>query len=329
MLLQEGSTAMAVRIDPSRPDHWTAYPLGAHIGQGGTSSVYEVALATNPPLVAKIYNSDITTAIKAQQAYALRLLTLASHRADLISTLGFGVWPRRLIFRIKDPSDAQIAEMLAGISMQRLNDTTPLHDLINFDSCRMRMSAHDTLHIAVTLAEQLDKLHGHPWQFVFGDMSAKNIHVSNDFARVHFIDTDAFQFTLADGTTFRPHGLTPSYRSPGSMHRLQRNSSITPADDDYVLAILIFQLLLAQAGFTQMHPFTAAGSNEEDNMAIGLFPYNAPDRLPPPDGPLEAYEALPPELRTAFSATFTHRKPVTAAQWASLLHVFRRSLPWP
>jgi DNA-binding helix-hairpin-helix protein with protein kinase domain len=183
------------------------------------------------------------------------------------------------------------------------------------------------IHIAVSLADQLHRLHTHPWGFVIGDLSPNNLLVDYTFSSIHFIDLDTIRFTPVAGTRgFDAPGTTPRYRSP-EYFRAPDNNYRTATHDDFVLAILLFQILMAICGVDDAHPFVELDGDEEDNIRCGRFPYV--------DGlrhtqvglrPAEVYGRWHIDLRTAFEAVFTGRRTMTAGDWANLVARYRRSL---
>lgn len=309
------------------PDHWFSFTLADSIGQEGGSAVVHALEPgdTDPPLVAKIFNEEIRERIRQEDAYANRILIPAVYRDELMERLSFAVWPRRALFDVRAPDASRRREHLIGFSMERLVGTVPLEDLMSPGPARFKITPEITLVICGMLADNLAMLHRHPWGFVFGDMSPVNIHVTRDFKDVRFIDTDSFQFTVGKGRhNFLLYGLTPQFSSPGARARVDAHQPVTAAHDDFVLAILIFKLLMVEAGI-EAHPFTSSEGDEDDLIDRRFFPFETnPPRVAA--AVLETYRTLPALFREAFKATFQGPTPVTAQEWAHLIASHRRSL---
>lgn len=330
MTVSKGMTVWGARLyKGDTPDHWFPYTVADPVGKEGASAAVHMLepADTNPPLVAKIFNGEIRDRIRADDAYANRILIPALYRDELLDHLEFAAWPRRVLFDVKQPAPHERREHLIGFTMERLIDTLPLEDLFTPGTARRKLTPEDTLYIAGTLAEQLAKMHRHRWGFVFGDMSPLNIHVTRDFKRVLFIDTDSFQFTVGKGRHhFTLYGLTPSFSSPGvrALIHTDQPSPVTPAHDDYVLAILIFMLMMADTGIPS-HPFNSPEGDEDDLIDRRYFPFaQSPPRVA--GSVFEAYQTLPQIFRDAFKTTFTGPTPIPAHEWAQLIANHRRSL---
>ena len=327
----QGHTYWAARLstDANVDDDWTAYTLGETVGdKGGTAQVYRIAAKTTPPLLAKMYHSDsILQRIASDPGYGTRLMCLGMERATLNKVLPFCTWPRRLVFKQKDPLSDQVAGSIIGLTLPELATHVALSDVLRDKSNRTKMTHAHGIHIAVSLADQLHRLHTHPWRFVIGDLSPNNLLVDYTFSSIQFIDMDTVRFSPGPGyPTFDTPGTTVGYRSPEYFHAPSQGQ-LSAAHDDFVLAILLFQILMAMSGLDGVHPFLDADASEDDNIRQARFPYV--DALRPTqvaDAPAAAYAAWDPNLRTAFEDVFTGRKAMTAKQWADLLSNYRRSL---
>ncbi|HEX2842156.1 hypothetical protein [Hyphomicrobium sp.] len=291
---------------------------------GGAGAVYQLMPRTDPPLVAKIYNDKVLQFIRSDRKYAQRIIALGLHRDELAKSLSFATWPRRLIFNEREPKDAQQA--LLGFTMERLVGTTSLIDLVTQQNARFKITPDTTAFLCITLAAQLARMHRHPWTFVFGDMSPNNFHITADLTKVRFIDTDGFQFDYNNGMyTFRLSGLTPGFKSPGADASLQRTGRLTTTHDDFVLAILLFMMLMADKGMP-IHPFQCGDTPEDVRIEKRQFPLSDPVQFPLPAPVVAAWNELPQKLRDAFTRTFTGPTPIPAAEWETILTDYRRCL---
>lgn len=324
MLLGPGDCAWGARLHSIKDDYFK-FTLGEPMGTaGGAGAVYQLMPRTEPPLVAKLYNDKVLNIIRSDKKYAQRIIALAFHRDELAKSLPFATWPRRIIFTHKNPDDAQQA--LLGFTMERLVGTTSLIDLITQQNARLKITPDTTAYLCITLANQVALLHRHPWAFVFGDMSPNNIHVTADLAQVRFIDTDGFQFDYNNGKyNFRLSGLTPGFKSPGSDAVMQSHGRLTSTHDDYVLAILLFMLLMADKGMP-IHPFQSGDTPEDARIERRQFPLAETAQFPLPKPVIDAWNTRPHELRATFIRAFTAPTPVKAAEWVKVLSNYRRCL---
>lgn len=322
-MLAKGAQAWGALLK-SPNDDYTQYKISDPLQEGGSGSVHHLLPRTVPPLVAKLYKPETIARIRTDKKFMQRIVVLAAHREELIKDLPFATWPRRLLFTEKEPRSVQ--QSLIGFTMAQLVGTTSLTELFFHEPARVRLTPDHTVHIATVLADQVARLHRHPWGFVVGDLSPNNVHVSHDFNHIHLIDTDAFQFDYNNGAyAFELSGLTPSYKSPGAEAAMSITGRVTATHDDFVLAILIFMLLMMNAGYP-VHPFNALDHTEDELIENRAFPFDDPQRFPVNPAILQTYRTLPDEVRAAFTTAFTQRKPVPAANWTGILTQSRRLL---
>jgi DNA-binding helix-hairpin-helix protein with protein kinase domain len=318
-----GDKIWGVRL--ASPDHTTTYTIKEPLGDpGGTGQVFRLLPRTNPPLLGKIFLPDFTQKVRQDRSIAQRLVALALHREQLGGALPFGTWPRRLL--VNSASFQDLQQVLIGFTMEELKGTTSLNHLISTEHARARLKQSDTMHIAITLADQLARLHAHDWKFVFCDLTPNNIHISSDFKLVHFIDTDSCQFIFNNGTfNFASRLLTPKFSSPGARERLANNQLLTPENDNFQLALNLFMFLMADGGLNGVHPFSSGSHDEDTLISQRAFPYENPVAYPVPPIALQVYRQWPEPLRQAFAKTFTSA-PVPAAEWVTVLRNYRRGL---
>lgn len=320
------TTVWGARLEADK-ETWDRYTLGQQIAKGGMGAVYEIFPEYRPALVAKLFGDKMIARMKGDPKIARRLAALVKHRAEINKGLDFATWPRRMLFSKERPKGTtEIANTIIGFTMPRLERTISLQELLFAPDRKLRLTSHDTIFIAITIADQLNKLHSHDWGFVFGDLSPNNVHVATDFKKVTFIDTDSFQFNFqAEQYTFNLQGLTDGYKSPGVDDQLRMTGRVTPAHDDFVLAILIFMLLMMDKGVPR-HPFQSMQTPLNSLIAKRAFPFDNPHTYPLPQNCKDAYAKFTPQLRAAFTRTFTTPRTVTAAEWTQILHEYRRCL---
>jgi eukaryotic-like serine/threonine-protein kinase len=155
-----------------------------------------------------------------------------------------------------------------------------------------------SLAAAANLARLVADLHDAG--YVVGDLKPGNLWVDHR-GNVGASDADSFQFTDASGT-FPCLARTPDYTAP---ERIKDTDALPDAcSDDFILAIVIYQLLMAG-----MHPFSgipADGSRYEsidDNILHGRAEIAAPGSVRPMRG-APPPSALPRRLREKFAACF-------------------------
>lgn len=310
------------RLRPSSEDYFH-HTLGPPVAEkGGAGTVFKLLPQSLPPLVAKLYNDDMLPRIRGDKNFSDRLIALALHRDELARDLPFATWPRRLLLSQKQPANVQA--VLLGFTMEQLSGSVSLRDLIYEPSARLKLKPTDTAYLGISLADQVAKLHRHPWTFILGDMSLKNFHVSADLKQMRIIDTDGFQFEYNGSHSFRLSGLTDGFKSPEAAAS-KTLGRLTTTHDDYVLAILLFMMLMADKG-APTHPFQCSDMSEDENIKRKQFPLSDTGRFPLPKPVVEAWRSLPQTLQDAFVRTFTGAVPIPAAQWVTLLSDYRRLL---
>lgn len=321
------SPVWGVRIEPDGQETWGRYDLGTLIAKGGMGAVHEIYPQFKPPIVAKLFGDKMLARVKGDTKIAMRLAALVRNRSTIAKDLGFATWPRRMLFSKERPtSKKEITDTIIGFTMTKLERTSSLQELMMDDHRRLRLTAEHTAFIAITLADQINRLHKHGWGFIFGDLSPNNVHVASDFSSVTFIDADSFQFEYeASKYSFTLEALTKGYKSPGADEQLMRAGRLTRAHDDFVLAILIFQLLMMNQKVPR-HPFQSLQEPLDMMISKRAFPFDEPQKHPVPEICLHAYRTFPEQIRNAFSRTFTTPSTVSAEEWTLLLSNCRRFL---
>lgn len=324
-MVDVGATVWGILSDLDGNEDWKEYTVADQVGEaGGNASVHKLIDGAGSPLVGKFYNCEATERLRSDKIHALRLILPSRHRLALEENLEFVVFPRRILIDRPDPGDDPLTHIV-GFSMNLHEGFYSLTDLIEQeDARRFSYTPDTTLCILITIADQLARLHDHPWRFVFGDMTPNNVLVSRNYETIRFIDVDGYQFSNG-AYDFPLTGLSPGYISPDAYKRLEKADRLTSAHDDFLLAIIISQMLMADHGHLRTHPFNISGQDKNDLIERRRFTYElAPEDVD--EGIISAYRTLPDELRDAFRQTFTTDAVVTAAAWASLLQKNRRYL---
>lgn len=332
-----GDTYSAVLLKPGtpvRPD-WSRVTLGDSFSEGGAASLWN----TDPvdpytPLVCKLWNARALSLITRDKAEAGRMVPLVFHRDELYKNLRFVAWPRRVIFTRPDLTD--VLNDLRGFTMLRLTDVDTLQSILQASRKGTPLSPDTAEHLAKALTDCVERLHAHPWHFRFGDLTPNNIMVTRNAPNMHFVDSDSFQYTYTHPITgdvhqYLVHGLTEGYKSKEGIaaeHARQANGCLPPLSQRHdltVMAILLFQICVAQFGIGGRNPFDEHGRSEDANIADGRFPFDVKDP-DIPDNVREAYQKVPPDIRAAFTRTFTHDQPLAPVEWRRLILDKWRSL---
>lgn len=318
--------ALTLRPDGSQSS--TPLTIATTLSSKGATADVCTFVDAPPTIVGKLYRPSYRQRFATHVRLLEGLVLFTRNSEALRKDLPFGSWPGQLLLDAPITDSESLKAVVCGFTMDRLTATTPLMDLLGVRRARVRLTTHDSLNIAITISTQLDKLHRHPWQFVFGDFSPNNIMLSANFERVMFIDTDAYQYK----TTYRGRiyegqndATTPSYNSPHSVGR-KGASKLPPEHDLFILAIIIFQILMADKGFLKCHPFSSGSVPEDDRIKARQFPYAEPNRYPVNPAALKAYHQLPKAIRDAFVEVFSKHFALTTGAWITLLSNYRRDL---
>lgn len=273
------------------------------------------SVAGHPSLVAKIYARPV------EEEQVDKLLVLISLSTERLRSLC--AWP---IDTIEERG------RVVGFLMERVDGHKDIHTLYGPRS-RVHAFPHADyrflVHAAANLARAFSAVH--ECGVVIGDVNDKFALVSNK-ATVRLIDCDSYQVVAGTRHFFCRVGV-PTYQPP-EMHQRATYEGVvrTPNHDNFGLAVLVFQLL-----FLARHPFAGRPLGSEDlpiEKAIreGRFPYAADAGTrgvaPPPHS--LSLGSLSPELASlfcrAFSAEGAQGRRPNAAEWASGLELFLRSL---
>lgn len=152
------------------------------------------------------------------------------------------------------------------------------------------------------------------YRIVLGDNALANFLYSYDTKRVTLIDPDSFQ--VVDPQAKLVYSTNESReKSPEMAGKILGDFILSPSSDDYLLAIMIFQLL-----FFGAHPLDDFRSDmppakvREENAAAHRFPYLDLE------GSLPVF-AAGQKLEQLFFQSFRLEKPPSAAEYAVALKV--------
>lgn len=311
-------------------DVWTRYEIDKPLAnaEGGEGGIFALKPHAGETRVAKLYKPDSKALLTPHAFESLAHLTNAADKYT--ETLPFVAWPLEVLFTIKHPSAIEHLQALAGITMRHVSGHKTLERITTYGQGRFGIGTESAVRIAALIANYLGRLHKNG--IVFCDFNAKNILVSNDNTRVTFVDADAFQHSIIDNVFTKPH-YAEGYASPD--HVNAKPGPRQPEDDNFVLAIHIFQLLLDGG-----HPFDTgpaynptgdpfAQLKPHDNIKASRWPYSDVATYFPPGVTPKHYARLHPELRAMFERAFQHLAPPRPEEWEALLPKFRTSVEAP
>ncbi|WP_329383782.1 protein kinase domain-containing protein [Streptomyces sp. NBC_01716] len=288
--------------------------LTGQIGSGSEGFVYGVDDAR--PLVAKLVPDP-----PDPEAYRRRVAHLVRQRREprtvrLLSGTPVRVaWP---LVSVRTP-DGTDAEPVDGYVMTDMRHAyQPFNHLLSTSARRAhlpRATWASGLRTALALARLLGELHAEG--YVVGDLKPDNLW-ADESGRVAMADVDSWQFT--DGRELFPGRMrTPGYTAP---ERIGAPAGTPPGteSDDFALAVLVHQLLMAGLNPFAGHPADGGDYlSYDDNVLHGRCRITdrtsvlLPRSVPPAD-------LLPRRLTELFRTAFTKalRRP-TAAEWAHAL----------
>jgi hypothetical protein len=308
-------------------DVWTQYELGKPLAnaEGGEGGIFALNTRGGEPRVAKLYNPKSKALLTPHAFESLAHLTNAAD--TYAETLPFVAWPLEVLFTIQHPAPIQHLHALAGITMRQVSGHKTLERITTYGKGRFGIGTENALRIASLIANYLGRLHKNG--IVFCDFNPKNVLVSNDHTRVTFVDADAFQHSIIDNVFTKPH-YAEGYAS--LQHVSGKPGPRQPEDDNFVLAIHIFQLL-TDGG----HPFDTGPAynptgdpfseiKPHDNIKARRWPYSDVAKYFPPGETPKHYARLHPELRAMFERAFQHSAPPLPEEWEALLPKFRTSV---
>jgi DNA-binding helix-hairpin-helix protein with protein kinase domain len=303
--------------------------LGRLIGEGGEGVVYEVssAEAGGTALIAKLLlQPTVPAAVAGRLARLVRRGRSPRTARLLVGEPRRVAWPVETIQAI---ARGPTTERLYGYLMPDMRRWyLPLNYLLT-PSLRVgdfpAASWDTSLAASASLAGLVADLH--MGGYVIGDLKPENLWVDR-LGNVGISDVDSFQFADASGV-FPCHTQTPDYTAPERI--ISPDVLPTPATDAFVLAILIYQLLM-----DGLHPFYGIPADGiryvsiDDNILHGRSRLVHPSSLrvilgSPP------FSVLPRRLRELFARCFgdagrinANSRPM-AAEWSGALVAERAS----
>ncbi|MEU9117216.1 hypothetical protein AB0D04_37050 [Streptomyces sp. NPDC048483] len=302
---------MAIRVVSGTGHEWL---LTEQIGSGSEGVVYAVGSGggDSPALVAKLVPAPADPA-----AYRRRIERLVRQRREPRTVQLLAGEPSRLAWPL-----AAVTTVRRGVDGYLMPDMRaafgPFARLLT-PAARQRLLPGATwataLAAAAALARLLAELHAEG--YVVGDLKPDNLWV-DERGRVGMADVDSWQFQ--DGReAFGGRMRTPGYTAPERIGAA--GAPPEPASDDFVLAVLVHQLLMSG-----LHPFAGHprdGSpylSLDDNVLRGRCRLTARDSVALPRAAAPA-DLLPRSLAALFRSAFARspRPRPGAAEWARAL----------
>lgn len=296
--------------------------LGARMAEGGEGQIYATS---DPDLVAKLYNKEHLTRNRRDK------LTRMAGRSLGLREL---CWPTALLFH---PGNWNFAGFLMPRVGQEYRELTTSVLQLGKPSVRQALPDWDRLAL-VRVCRQICRVlvRLHEANILLGDINTRNILVRIDTPQdpqIMVVDCDSCQI---DGYPC-PVG-TPLHTSPAIYKRLNTDNPNygsflrTEADEDFALAVLIFELLMLNQS-----PYSGKGVTDlgqavrEGRFAYRFVPRDsteaASDGSDTPDGPYRMiWGNMPYQTREGFYNTFAQGKPLSAKRWGQVLYNYEREM---
>lgn len=308
--LNDGSK---VKIDPDNP-----------LGKGGEGTVYTVG--NDPSILLKEYTKR---ALKRMPDIEKKVAAMVEKKPSLLTykDLTIIAWPAAVVYNAK--------KEFVGYLMHRVGAKNNLSHIITPGLQKQKfpdITWKDRVIIAINLSLVMDQIHKN--DAVVGDINTSDFFVYPGF-EIGVVDTDSFQFESKEGTLYHCNVFTPDYTPPEIIRAQKKTKDIerNPNNDNYGLAILIFQILM-----NGVHPFSAriGKSLGFDGNAINycmeneIFPYTTDNpAIRPPKNAMPLL-FLPERIQSLFERAFKpHTKQAsrpTADEWVSALRELKDSL---
>jgi eukaryotic-like serine/threonine-protein kinase len=277
-------------------DEGRTLDLGSRLDEGGEGVVYDVP---GTELVAKLLIKPATANV-ADKLASLIQRSPSPRMARLLAGQPRRVaWP---VTTVRLVSRRPAAEQVRGYLMPDMRRWyRPLNYLLRpglradeFPDARWDTSLAAAASLAGLVAEV------HTAGYVIGDLKPENLW-ADETGNVGISDVDSFQFTGARGM-FPCRAQTPDYAAPECI--IAPDALPDSAADDFVLAVLIYQLLMD--GLHPFHGIPADGTRYvsiDDNIVHGRAALVHPESVRPVPG-APPFSALPRRLRRLFACCF-------------------------
>ncbi len=308
--LDDGSKIV---VDPNNP-----------LGKGGEGTVYTLHGEEN--ILLKVYSKR---ALNRMPDIKDKVTEMVKKKPSLLTYQGLTIiaWPAKTVY------DSN--HNFVGYLMHRVNAKNHLSHVITPGLQKRKfpdITWKDRLVVAINLALVLDQIHKN--DAVIGDINTSDFFVYPGL-EIGVVDTDSFQFKSNQGRLFHCNVFTPDYTPPEIIRaqKSKRQIERTANNDNYGLAILIFQILMSG-----VHPFSARISQTLgfDGNAINycmeneIFPYHTKQKTIKPPKNAMPLLFLPETIQAMFISAF---KPYqdgelrpTSEAWVQALRTVKENL---
>lgn len=283
---------------------------------GGEGTVYGVP--SEPDIAIKIYHQTNRSPVQAQKLRAMISAppidpTIASGHRSIC-------WPLDIVLE---------GSVVVGFTMPRFSKGMVEFSEFYYPASRSLRWPHMTFqHIVAAggnIASVFEALHAKG--YVVGDVNCNNWMIGND-CRASVIDTDSFQVPDPTGKSHLCRVAMPGYMAPELAVNSSRSLTVlrTAHQDDFSLAVMLFQLLVQGQHPTRGLLPDTFGSEEQSKINFGAFPWAG--RLPgqsPLPSVRHLYDSLDARIRALFERCFIDgfKQPSvrpTPKEWKKVLH---------
>ena len=299
------------------------FSLKERLGSGGVASVYRERIGQ------QYYAIKIYTDASSFETKKIEFM-IANPPPDLVREVA-GIkypryaWPLALVRESGPSASPGVGYAMSVIDAKKSKTLDYFFDhnlsksLENANSKALSFK----IEILRNLSELIEELHelGH----IFVDLKPQNVRVFEGTNIVTFLDCDGFTIGPLGGVecvvgakSFRSTMVSPDYVAPEIMRRANRNDPIGVEQDEYALAVMIFQMLN-----NGIHPFqgvikdsnTNAPTND-DKAAMGLYPHGITPNPRITHRPQSVHDTWLDETRFLLDRAFVagNKRP-TATEW--------------
>ena len=288
--------------------------LTSPIGAGANARVYKEKIGNNHYAI-KIYSDP-------NKCNVPKLRAMLQNPPDIYgeySSINYPLFGWALSLLIDKKSQSIIGFVMPLIDDQKSKTLDYFYDSIL--SKKLASTSSKALsfkiEILLNLCRAIDDLHNRGHKFV--DLKPQNLRVFEGTNIVSLIDCDGY--TILDKTTgneFRADMVSTDYIAPEINKLDLKKDAIPKSQDDYALAVIIFQML--NRG---IHPFQGIikapnifVSTNDEKALLGLYPYGQIKNDKTTPLPISIHDMLLDETRVLFDRAFTTQNRPSAKEWA-------------
>jgi hypothetical protein len=292
------------------------------LGKGATAAVYSGKFAGRPVAV-KLYNdrSHINVEKLTAMIGSPPTLDSDSNTAEISSW----AWPEALLKNDVDFCGyiMQLVDVEHSFPLDYYYDRTLFNKLGSPDEAALSFK----LEIAQNLCRVVRDLHDRGHYFI--DVKPQNIRVYRGTHQLTVLDCDGFSISAPNGKRFPAALISTDYICPEAFKANSSPKTLGEEQDNYALAVIIFQLLNWGT-----HPFQGIGfgntqlpATNDEKAAKGFYPHGLSPHPSISPRPTSVHDCWPKDLRIMFDRAFGTdgtRRP-TAREWMLLLEILGSS----